>query len=72
MDSHTIILNHLISLNKAFGSANISATDMLIFTVSVIGTANPGSTDYSAWKINFYLMHAKKRVAAKWFPNFYT
>ena len=51
------------------GIADISATDMLIFTVSVIGTGNQRSRykyQYSASKINFYTIHAKEHIAAKW------
>ena len=54
--------------NVAIGTADISAGDMLIFSVSVIGTDGQRSRykcQYSAYKINFYLTHAKECIATK-------
>ena len=48
--------------------ADVLATDMLIFTVSVIGTVNQRSQfkcQYSTSKINFYLTHAKEHICYK-------
>ena len=52
---HVACMALSISGVPIIGLANILATDMLIFTVSVIGTANQGtdtSTDYSTCEIN--------------------
>ena len=49
------------------GAANISATDMLIFTVSVVSRDDQRSrykSQYSASEVNFYLTHAKEPIAA--------
>ena len=59
------------------GTADISGADMLIFTVSVIGTDNQRcrcKCRYSACKINFYLTHAKEHIEmnhGEWFPRWF-
>jgi len=52
------------------GIANISATDMLIFTVSVISRDDQRSrykSQCSASEVNFYLMYAKELIATRSF-----
>jgi len=62
----SLFLNCLRGLRGVLitGTTNISATNMLIFTVMVISRDNQRSR-FSASKISFYLMHAKERIATK-------
>ena len=58
---HTVASNRGVPI---IGTADISATDMLIFTVSVIGTDKLQS-QYKCRYSASELTHAKERIAAK-------
>ena len=63
-DAINVLMYFVEVYRKSVQPIYVSGADMLIFTVSVIGTYNQRSR-YSACKINFYLTHAKEHIATK-------